>query len=375
MTEQATAPRHLEGIRVLDFSMYLAGPYATRLMADHGAEVIKVEPPTGDTLRSAPPHVGGKSRYFGHFNCGKKCIVVDLKDPESIAAIKRVVADCDVLLENFRPGVMKRLGLDYETMREIKPDLIYCSVSGYGQTGSASHRPAFASIVHAGSGYDLVQYNYSRGLDRPPRNRSTAGDILAATHAFGAVCAALFRRDRTGEGERIDVTMIDAMHNLVAWELQASQVDNPVDPIVFEPVRTADGFLMTAPVSQANFKALATAIGREDWLTDKRFASVEGRRQHWGDIMAELELWTLERTAAEAEEIIQKAGCPCTRYRTIGESFTEPHVDERGAARVVDNGTGPFRVANAPMRYRSCDVGAQPWVADLGQHNAEILDT
>ena len=132
---------------------------------------------------------------------------------------------------------------------------------------------------------------------------------------------------------------------------------------------------MTAPVSQANFKALATAIGREDWLTDKRFASVEGRRQHWGDIMAELELWTLERTAAEAEELIQKAGCPCTRYRTIGESFTEPHVDERGAARVVDNGTGPFRVANAPMRYRSCDVGAQPWVADLGQHNAEILDT
>lgn len=373
MSEQAAAPLHLEGVRVLDFSMYLAGPYATRLMADHGAEIIKVEPPTGDTLRGAPPMADGKSRYFGHFNCGKKSIVVDLKDPEGIAAIKRLVADCDVLLENFRPGVMKRLGLDYETMRAEKPDLIYCSVSGYGQTGSASSRPAFAPIVHAGSGYDLVQFGYARGLERPLRNRSTAADILAATHAFGAVCAALYRRASTGLGEYIDVTLIDAMHNLVAFELQASQMEEPEDPIVFEPVRTADGFLMTAPVSQANFKALATAIGREDWLSDDRFGSLDSRRQHWGAMMAELETWALGYSSTEAEAIIQKAGCPCTRYRTIGESFAEPHVEERGAARTVVDSAGSFRVANAPMRYQSCDVGCRPWVADLGEHDAEIL--
>lgn len=373
MSEQSAAPLHLEGVRVLDFSMYLAGPYATRLMADHGAEVIKVEPPTGDTLRGAPPMVEGRSRYFGHFNCGKKSIVVDLKDPDGIAAIKRLVAECDVLLENFRPGVMKRLGLDYDTLRLLKPDLIYCSVSGYGQTGSASSRPAFAPIVHAGSGYDLVQFGYARGLDRPLRNRSTAADILAATHAFGAVCAALLRRERAGLGEHIDVTLIDSMHNLVAFELQASQVEEPEEPIVFEPVRTADGFLMTAPVSQANFAALARAIGREEWLDDDRFGSLDSRRQHWGEMMAELEIWALGHTSAEAEAIIQKAGCPCTRYRSIGESFAEPHVAERGAARVVDDGGGPFKVANAPMRYQSCDVGCRPWVASLGEHDEEIL--
>ena len=148
MSDPTKRPGPLDGVRVLDFSMFLAGPYAGRLLADHGAEVIKIEPPGGETIRSAHPVVDGKSRYFAQLNAGKKCITLDLKSEEGKAAVRKLIVDSDVVLENFRPGVLDRLGLGYEVLNEINPRIVYCAISGYGPVGPNSSRPAFAPIVN-----------------------------------------------------------------------------------------------------------------------------------------------------------------------------------------------------------------------------------
>ena len=363
----------LDGVRVLDFSMFLAGPYAGRLLADHGAEVIKIEPAGGETMRGGHPVVAGRSRYFAQLNCGKKSIVLDLKSEKGIGAVRTLVAGADVVLENFRPGVMGRLGIGYDALRAIRPEIVYCAISGYGPTGANAGRPAFAPIVHAHSGHDMAVFDYARVLDRPPSNRGTAADILASTHAFGAISAALFRRERTGDGERIDVTLLTGIHNLLFYEIQAAQVKQDVPPLVYAPVRAADGFLMVTPISDANFRALAKAIGRDDWLSDKRFNTVGERWRHWDIMLAELESWTVQYSAEVAEGQILAAGCPCTRYRTVAEAINDPDLREQGGVVELKDGDETFLITNNPMRYRNATVGPRRWVADLGQHQEEVL--
>jgi CoA:oxalate CoA-transferase len=363
----------LDGIRVLDFSMFLAGPYCTRLMADLGAEIIKVEPPEGDFLRQAPPLRGGESAYYGHINCGKKSLKLDMKSDQGREVVRRLMASVDVVLENFRPGVMARLGLDYETLSAQRPDLVYCSVSGYGQNGPGAQLPAFAPIIHAASGYDLIMMDYQGMSDRPPSVRSTVADILGATHAFGAINAALVQRLMTGRGQYIDVAMMDAMHNLLSYEYQAAQMDNPERPIVFSPIRTKDGFVMVAPVSPANFTALAHGVGRPELADDPRFAAGPDRVRNWDLLLAEIEQWSLERTTDVCEAAIQAAGCPCTRYLQISQSMATPQSISRGAAVEMAGANDPYKVANCPAQFNGSDVGARPWVASLGQHNEEFF--
>ncbi len=369
----AMVPGPLAGVRVLDFTMYVAGPYCSRLMADMGAEVIKVEPPGGEVMRSAPPFQGSQSAYFGHINCGKKCIELDLKDPAAIDAVKRLLPGIDVVLENYRPGVMARLGLGYDVLCALKPDLIYCSVSGYGQTGSDAGKPAFATIINASSGFDLMMKDYETSLERPMRHRSNAPDFMGGVHACAAICAALFGRDRNGRGQRIDVAMIDAIHNMMAHEYQAAQVENPAKAPVFAPIRASDGFLMVAPVSQANFAALVRAVGREDLATDPRFAEPRSRIENWDALLVLIEAETAKLSAEEAETRINDAGCPCARYLTLAQSMSRPHVRERGAAVGVSDAGEVYRVTNTPMLFTATDVGARPWVAAPGEHNREIL--
>jgi crotonobetainyl-CoA:carnitine CoA-transferase CaiB-like acyl-CoA transferase len=367
------APGPLAGIRVLDFSMFLAGPYCSRLMADMGAEIIKVEPPGGDMLRHAPPFRGGQSAYFGHMNCGKKSLELDLKEDQGRELVRRLIPNVDVLLENFRPGVMHRLGLDYETLSALKPDLIYCSVSGYGQEGPGSQRPAFAPIIHAASGYDLIMMKYQGDADRPPPTRSTVADILGATHAFGAINAALVQRLRTGRGQCIDVAMMDAMHNVLAYEYQAAQMEAPDAPIVFSPLRTTDGFVMVAPVSLANFTGLVLAAGRPELLEDARFAEPAARVKNWTLLLAEVETWSQSQTTDACEAAILEKGCPCTRYLGLDDAMAEPQIAARGAAVEISAVEDPYMVGNCPAQFTGTDVGARPWVAKLGQHNEELF--
>lgn len=364
----------LNGIRVLDFSMFLAGPYCTRLMADMGAEIIKVEPPNGDLLRQAAPFRNNKSAYFGQINCGKKSLKLDLKKSKHIELVKRLVAKVDVVLENFRPGVMERLDLDYAILSAIRPNLIYCSISGYGQTGPGSKLPAFAPIIHAASGYDLIMMEYQGIKGRPPTTRSTVADVLGATHAFGAINAALVQLLRTGKGQYIDVAMMDAMHNLLGYEYQAVQTGNPGRPAIFSPIRTSDGFVMVAPVSPANFAALAQAAGRSELIDDVRFRNSKTRIENWDLLLGEIERWSSLHSTDICEREIQKAGCPCTRYLSLGESLNQAQITARGAAVKIADVNDSYMVANCPARFQGSNVGAKPWVPQLGQHNEEFFE-
>ncbi|MDE0944054.1 MAG: CoA transferase [Alphaproteobacteria bacterium] len=363
----------MAGVRVLDFTMFLAGPYATRLMADAGAEVIKVEPPAGDYMRVTAPNFEGASRQFAQVNCGKKSLELDLKDPEDWQAAMDLAAEVDVVVENFRPGVMDRLGLGYEAVKALNPNVIYCSVSGYGQTGPGASKPAFAPVVHAYCGFDMELMAWDKSLSKPPANRNTVADILAATHAYGAIATALFARERAGGGERIDVTLVDCMHNLTPFEFQAAQVDDPQRGIIFEPIRSKDGFLMIAPIGPANFLALTRAIGCEWMQTDERFIDPPTRVSNWQAILGEAENWALEFTAVDAAHRLEAEGCPAAPYRSTRQSIDDEQTNFRDSNVEIQDAGGAFVVPNTPFRFFARPVGAANWVAKQGANNEEML--
>lgn len=363
-----------DGIRVLDFSMFVAGPYCTRLMADMGAEVIKIEPRAGgDFLRAAPPLRDGYSAYFGQVNCGKKSIALDLKSPDGVEVVERLVQTADVILENFRPGVMKRLGLSYHQMANIKPDIVYCSVSGYGQEGPKANLPSYAPVVHAASGFDMLLPRYDHELERPVANRYVVADVLAAVHALAGIGAALFNRTRTGKGEHLDVALMDTMHNVMAYEYADSQFENTQGPIVFRPMPTRDGFLVIAPVTEANFDALAKAAEHPEWLVDERFTTRTARFGNWSELLDLIEAWTRTVTSADGEAALLAAGCPASAYRTIGEARLDEQVAFRGASVEVVDSVGPYRVPNCPIQFSSASARAVPSVPELGEHADEVL--
>src|SRR6266478_4790404 len=218
----------LDGLRVLDFTTTIAGPHCARMLADLGAEVIKIEAPEGDMMRTRPPLRNGASTSFGQLNAGKKSIVLDLKTSQAVEAVRRLVATADVVVENFRPGVMRRFGLDYEALAPIKPELIYCAISGYGQTGPSAGLPAYAPVIHASSGYDLAQIAYQDEARRPDYCGIYIADVLTGTYAFGAITAALYDRQASGAGRMIDVSMLESMLSLTLSEIQTAQF--PVTP-------------------------------------------------------------------------------------------------------------------------------------------------
>src|SRR5437773_1758448 len=246
----------LDGIRVLDFSIMLAGPYCARLLADVGAEVIKIEPPEGDDMRLRSPLRDGDSTYFGQLNAGMRSLALDLKNVEAIELVHRLVAEADILVENFRPGVMDRLGLGYDALRKINPRLIYCSISGYGQSGPAAERAAYAMIVHAESGFDRSLARYAGDRDRPASGAIFVADVLGGIFGFSAIQTALVHRARTGQGQRIDVALMDCMLNLLVYELQEAQFPIRSPRPTYGPVRAKDGDLLTAPVTSRNFTSL-----------------------------------------------------------------------------------------------------------------------
>jgi len=365
-------PGAYQGIKVLDFSMFLAGPYCTRLMADMGADVIKVEPPAGDFLRAAPPLRDGHSAYFGHLNCGKRSICVDLKQPESATVVRRLAERADVLIENFRPGVMSRLGLAYDDVRAANPNIIYCSVTGYGQTGPNADRPSFAPIIHAASGFDLLTPRYAPEVERPLTNRNAMADYLAATHALAGIGAALFHRANTGQGNRLDIALMDTMHHAMSYEYVDAQFPGQAPP-TFRPLPTSDGFVAIAPVSEGNFRGLVEAAGHPEWMEDERFRSREARVQNWSAIFDAVEGWTRTVSSREAEHALLAAGCPASAYRTIGESQKDPHVSVRGSAAQISDGAGSFQVANCPIQFTETPAGAIDAVPTLGGDTRTVL--
>ena len=371
MQEQNTPP--LDGIRVLDFSIMLAGPYCARLLADVGADVIKIEPPEGDDMRLRTPVRDGHSAYFGQLNAGKRSLALDLKNTDAIELVHQLIAETDILVENFRPGVMDRLGLGYDALRAINPRLIYCSISGYGQTGPDAERAAYAMIVHAESGFDRSLMRYAGDRDRPATGAIFVADVLGGIFGYSAIQTALVQRGRTGQGQRIDVALMDCMLNLLVYELQEAQFPIHASRPTYGPVRTLDGDILIAPVTVRNFAALCEVTGQAELRTDPRFASVPARGANWTAMMQVIEQWTRRHTVRECMAALEKAGVPCAEYRDPGAALTDPHLLQRGAFAAIADAAGEFTGVNAPWKMSGADTAMKREIPGVGAHRNEVL--
>src|ERR1700754_4147881 len=362
------------GLRVLDFSTTIAGPHCGRMLADMGADVIKIEGAEGGPMRTRPPVRNGCSTVFGQLNVGKKSLVLDLKSEEGAEAVRRLVATADVLLENFRPGVMRRLKLDYETLRHLNPKLIYCSISGYGQTGPSAELPAYAPVIHAASGHDMAHLAYQPGRERPDYCGIYHADILTGVYAYGAIASALYQRHLTGQGQHIDVSMLESMLTLTPNEVQGAQFPiKPPQRPMFGPMETADGYVMVAIASEKTFQNLVTVAGRPEFIRDPRFAAYTDRRDHWGDLMEGVETWSRTLTSQQCLAALNQAGVPCSAYRSVAEAMADPQSTHRGILADVSDDAGAFKVLNLPFRMSGAEVSPGPRVASVGEHTEEVL--
>jgi CoA:oxalate CoA-transferase len=372
--DERNATGSLHDLRVLDFSTTIAGPHCTRMLADLGAEVIKIEPAEGETMRSRPPVRNGFSSVFGQLNAGKKSIVLDLKSPEAVDVIHQLVKDADILVENFRPGVMGRLKLDYASLQPFNPRLIYCSISGYGQTGPSAELPAYAPVIHAASGYDMAHLAYQPGRNRPDYCGIYHADVLTGVYAFGAISAALYQRQLSGKGQHIDVSMLESMLSLTLNDVQSAQFEvAPPSRPMFGPVETADGYVMVAIASEKTFQGMVRAAGHPEWTDDPRFAKYADRRRHWIDLMDGVENWSRTITTANCLAELSAHGVPCSAYRTVAEAMDDPQIAHRGALAEVEDGGGTFKVTNMPFRMSGAKVAAGPRAPALGEHTNAVL--
>ena len=363
-----------DGLRVIDFSTTIAGPHCAWMLADMGAEVIKIETAEGETMRTRPPLRNGASTVFGQLNVGKSSLVLDLKSREGAEAVRRLAARSDVLVENFRPGVMRRLQLDDAALRAINPRLIYCSISGYGQTGPSAERPAYAPVIHAASGYDMAHLAYQPGRSRPDCCGIYHADVLTGTYAFGAIASALYQRERTGRGQHIDVSMLESMLSLTLNEIQWSQFEvAPAQRPMFGPIETSDGYVMVAIASEKTFQGLMQVIGRPDWVADPRFARYADRRSNWAELMDGVEAWSRKVTTVTCLEALDTRGVPCSAYRTVTEALDDPQIAHRRALSHVEDAGGTFKVLNQPFRMSDAKVGAARRMATLGEHTRAVL--
>jgi crotonobetainyl-CoA:carnitine CoA-transferase CaiB-like acyl-CoA transferase len=359
---------------VLDFSTTIAGPHCTRMLADMGAEVIKIEPADGETMRNRPPLRNNFSSVFGQLNVGKKSLVLDLKSPQAVEVIRRLVASADILVENFRPGVMRRLKLDYGSLAELNPRLIYCSISGYGQTGPSAELAAYAPVIHAASGYDMAHLSYQPGRSRPDYCGIYHADVITGVYAFGAISAALYQRSSSQTGQHIDVSMLESMLSLTLNEVQSSQfaVTLPSRPM-FGPVETSDGYVMVAVASEKTFQNLVTAAGHPEWISDPRFAKYADRRDHWKDLMEGVESWSRTLSTGQCLAALNEGGVPSSAYRTVAQALADPQLAHRGALAEVEDGGGTFKVMNLPFRMSQAHVAAGRRAATLGEHTVAFL--
>jgi CoA:oxalate CoA-transferase len=380
--------RPLEGTRVLDFSRVLSGPYCGRALADLGADVIKVEPPAGDLTRFAHPRRHSMSFYYAQQNAGKRNISLDLRRPEATELLLRLVATSDVLVENFRPGVMTRMGLGYEATAAANPRLVYASISGYGQGGPWSGRRAYAVVIHAEMGLTRGHLDHRAAATGAPaaavNEPYSHADVYAGLHGVAGILAALLLRERTGRGQHVDVAMAASLLSVnerVQFEL--SGIDTGPEPPALSPggsplFATAGGHLVTVagdPVASANFGLFCRLVGRPELADDPRFAEVEARAAHRYDLLAVIQDWVLGFDDLGAlEAALAEVRLPMGVVRSVPEVAASAWAAERGAiAEVSDRGGGTIRVPDAPWRFSGADAGVAGAPAYRGEHNREVL--
>jgi len=384
-TPERSANPPLAGIRVLDLTRFIAGPYCTMLLADLGAEVVKVEPPDGEGTRALAPLIGpgaGVSAYFLRYNRSKKSAAVDLRHPDGPAVLEALVVGADVLVENFRPGVLERLGFDWPRLQELNPRLVYCTITGYGYEDSPlREQGAFTPIVEAGAG---ALIHRSTGGD-PTIAGYPVGDIFPASLAVAAISAALYRREREGRGARVDIAMYDAMLSLNERALGMSAMvgrdhyPGAAADMGSAPTgvyRATDGYITLAVVGEPIWQRFCGVLGRPDWASDPELASGTKRSAaHETVIRPGIQEWLAGLTRHEAVEALTAAGVPAASAARPLEVVEADQTRARGM--VVDFATAEGGTATAvasPMRFageRRDEAGAAPAV---GEHTRAVLE-
>ncbi len=379
---RVTAP--LDGIRVLDFTRVLSGPHCTRMLADLGADVIKVEPPAGDLTRFANPRVNSLSTYFVQQNTGKRNISLDLNRPEAVELLLSLAERCDVLVENFRPGVMDRNGLGYEAVAARNPSLVYTSITGYGTTGPWVHRRAYAPVVGAETGLTRSQGDARGG--HYVNDPHSHGDVYTSLEACSAILAALVQRGRTGRGQWIDVSMAQSLL-YVNEHLHDALWDGEVDPgwiRSYQPgeyavVTVANGETVVVsghPAERGTFDRFATAMGRPDLLVDPRFADVESRLAHLDELHEIIAAYAAGVPDAHTfEEHFAEFELAVGVLRTAREICETDWAAARDVVvSVPDRGDGVVRVPNAPWRFSDApEVGLHGIPKYRGEDNRAVL--
>ena len=382
-SSQSGGQRPLEGIRVLDFTRVLSGPHATRMLSDLGAEVIKVEPPVGDMTRFAMPRVNSLSSYFIQQNVGKKNISLDMTKPQAVELLKKLVSHCDVVIENFRPGVMHKMGLDYETLSQLNPRLIYTSITGYGATGPWTTRRAYAPVVNAESGITKHQGDVRGG--QYANDPHSHGDVYTALEAASAILAALYQREHTGVGQYIDVSMAETM--LYVNEHAHNQMWTGVEPVgeirSFQPadypvLTVADGSMVVVsghPAERGTFDFFVAAMQQPELLSDPRFSDVATRLEHFDELMDIMRAWAKTvPTSDEIENRLSQYQLAVGRLRSVGELADTQWAREREAVvEVSDRGDSTVRIPNSPWHFSGSDTTTQGDAKYRGEDNHAIF--
>lgn len=393
MTTSSLPSTALGHIRVLDLTRVLAGPWCAQNLADLGAEIIKVERPgAGDDTRSwGPPYLKDsdgnnttEAAYYLAANRGKQAITVDIATPEGQEIIRQLAAISDVVLENYKVGQLKKYGLDYESLREIKPDLVYCSITGFGQNGPYAHRAGYDFIVQGMGGFMSLTGERD---DLPGGGPQKAGvaitDLMTGMYATIAVMAALTHRDRTGEGQYIDMALLDVQVAMLA-NMNMNYLTSGTPPkrwgnahpniVPYQTFATADGHIIVAAGNDGQYKKFVQSGGRPDLANDERFSSNPARVQHRDTLVPLLAEMVKLKTKAEWLQLLEDAGVPCGPINKLNEVFEDPQVQARQMQINLPHPTaGTVRLVASPMKLSATPVsyaGAPPL---LGQHTSTVL--
>jgi CoA:oxalate CoA-transferase len=380
MTAPTPAARPLDGIRILDFTRVLAGPLATALLADLGAEVIKIEPPQGDDYRAIGPMKNGQSALFTVMNRNKKSLVLDLKQPEAVQLVQQLAAQADVVVENFRPGVAERLGMGPAALRQANPRLVYVSVSGFGQTGPYAHRPAYDIIVQALSGL-MEATGEPEGA--PTLVGEAVSDVVAGLFASWATLAALLQTQRSGQGQHVDVAMFDTTLSFLATSTArylftgepARRVGNrhPLST-PFGVYRAGDGHFALAVLNHKLFQALADAMAQPALAQDPRFASDAARSAHEPLLRAAIEQWAAPLSVDQVVQRLEAAGVPAAPIWNIAQALDSPQAQARGLLQpVADERLPGLRLPTQPVRFNGAAPNRAGRAPALGEHSEDLL--
>ena len=376
----ATDKSLLSDVRILDFTRVLAGPFATMVLADLGAEVIKVELPSGgDESRGFGPFVGQSSAYFLSVNRGKKSVTIDLHTDRGKDLALELASHCDAVVENFRPGSMARFGLDYETVAARNPKIVYASVSGFGQSGPYSHRPAYDVIVQAMSGLASIT-----GLPGHPPVRvgSSTSDLSSALFCAIGVLAALTRARSTGRGQHVDVSMLDCqislLENAIARYDVTGQSPEPLGsrhPTItpFQFFQAIDGFVVVAAGNDRLFSRLCSVLGCQSMAQDARFADNAARTEHHAELEVELAQVFATRTVDDWLQLLEAAGVPCGPVNDVARVVQDPHVLARGLLQRQKYPGGDVAVPGPPLKFSETPPRPVSAAPELGEHTDQVL--